>query len=83
MQAVLGPLEPERLSHRWTHPDPRMDRLAHDVFAAVEAGAGFAEIRRLAEACAARAPSHAQAAQPVVHRRVRVRPPRLSESWFC
>lgn len=78
-QAVLGALVPERLSYEWTHPDPRMDRLARDVFAAVEKGATFADIRALAEAAAQRPPSVA----PVLERRVRGRPPRLSESWFC
>lgn len=79
-QAVLGALEPARLSYAWTHPDPRMDRLAHDVFAAVERGGAFAEVRRLAEAAASRPPS---TRAPIEHRRVRGRPPRLSESWFC
>jgi radical SAM superfamily enzyme YgiQ (UPF0313 family) len=79
-QAVLGPLEPEKLSYAWTHPDPRMDRLAHDVFAAVADSGGFAEVRALARAAAAM-PTVGGAA--VEHRRVRGRPPRLSESWFC
>ena len=76
----LGALEPEKLSYAWTHPDARMDRLAHDVFAAVEEGATFADVRALAEAAAARPPS-ARAA--IEHKTVRGRPPRLSESWFC
>ncbi|MGZ3425547.1 MAG: CUAEP/CCAEP-tail radical SAM (seleno)protein, partial [Polyangia bacterium] len=63
----------------WTHPDPRMDRLAHDVFAAVEKGASFEGVRALAEAAAQRPPS----SEPIVHKTVRGRPPRLSESWFC
>ena len=29
----LGPLDEEALSYRWTHPDPRMDRLADDAHA--------------------------------------------------
>ena len=33
----LGPLDPEALTYRWTHPDPRMDRLEVDVSALVEA----------------------------------------------
>ncbi len=78
-QPHLGALEPARLSYAWTHPDARMDRLAHDVFAAVEAGASFAAVRALAEAAAQRPPS----AEPIVHKTVRGRPPRLSESWFC
>jgi radical SAM superfamily enzyme YgiQ (UPF0313 family) len=75
----LGALEPARLSYAWTHPDARMDRLAHEVFAAVEKGATFADVRALAEAVAARPP----ATEPIVHATVRGRPPRLSESWFC
>jgi hypothetical protein len=56
-----------------------MDRLARDVFAAVEKGATFAEVRALAEAAAQRpAP-----VEPITHKTVRGRPPRLSESWFC
>ena len=35
----LGPLDEEALSYRWTHPDPRMDRLADDVGALVEQAA--------------------------------------------
>jgi radical SAM superfamily enzyme YgiQ (UPF0313 family) len=78
-QAVLGALEPEKLSWSWRHPDPRMDQLAHDVFATVEGGAGFAEVRALAEAAARRPPG----AAPIEHKHVRGRPPRLSEAWFC
>ena len=48
------------LTYRWTHPDPRMDRLEADVAALVEAGdereqtpaATFARIHRLAAAAA-------------------------------
>lgn len=79
-QAVLGPLEPEKLSYAWTHPDPRMDRLAHDVFAAVADGALFGDVRALARAAAALPQLPASA---IIHKRVRGRPPRLSESWFC
>ena len=35
LQEWLEPFEPEALLHRWRHPDPRMDRLAHAVFASV------------------------------------------------
>jgi radical SAM superfamily enzyme YgiQ (UPF0313 family) len=78
-QAVLGPLEPEKLSYAWSHPDARMDQLAHDVYGLIADGGAFDEVRRLARAAAAR-PS---APAPVEHRRVRGRPPRLSEAWFC
>jgi radical SAM superfamily enzyme YgiQ (UPF0313 family) len=79
-QAVLGPLEPEKLSYAWTHPDPRMDRLAHDVFLAVSDGALFGDVQALARAAAA---LPQMPATTIVHKRVRGRPPRLSESWFC
>jgi radical SAM superfamily enzyme YgiQ (UPF0313 family) len=75
----LGALEPEKLSYAWTHPDARMDRLAHDVFTAVEAGATFADVRALARTAASLPPRQ----DPIVHKTVRGRPPRLSESWFC
>ena len=75
MQPHLGALEPERLTYAWTHPDPAMDRLQREVFAAVEKGATFADVRALAGA--------PLPAAPVVAKRVRGRPPRLSESWFC
>ena len=35
----LGSLDPEALTYRWTHPDPRMDQLEADVSALVEAAA--------------------------------------------
>ncbi|MCA1665050.1 MAG: hypothetical protein LC659_12415, partial [Myxococcales bacterium] len=76
----LGALEPAKLSYAWTHPDPRMDRLAQELFAAVESGATFADVRALAEAAASRPPS---ARATVERKTVRGRPPRLSESWFC
>jgi radical SAM superfamily enzyme YgiQ (UPF0313 family) len=75
MQPHLGALEPERLTYAWTHPDPAMDRLQRDLFAAVEKGATFADVRALAAAPLPR--------QPTAAKRVRGRPPRLSESWFC
>jgi radical SAM superfamily enzyme YgiQ (UPF0313 family) len=78
-QAVLGPLEPQKLSYAWTHPDPRMDRLAHEVFVAVADGARFAEVRALAYTAAARPLPTA----PIQHRHVRGRAPHLSEAWFC
>lgn len=75
MKPHLGALEPAKLTYAWTHPDPAMDRLQRDVFAAVEKGATFADVRALA---AAPPPQ-----PPAAGKRVRGRPPRLSESWFC
>jgi radical SAM superfamily enzyme YgiQ (UPF0313 family) len=85
----LGPLDEQALSYRWTHPDPRMDRLEADVSALVEeaAGAGeaaivtFGRIHRLAAAAAGRSDE----APPAIG--LRRRPgrlaPHLTEPWFC
>jgi radical SAM superfamily enzyme YgiQ (UPF0313 family) len=87
----LGPLDAEALSYRWTHPDPRMDRLEADVAALVEGGAHdgappaatFALIHRLA-ATAAGVPDEAPAPQGIgIGLRPRREPPHLTESWFC
>ena len=80
----LGPLEQETLSYRWTHPDPRMDRLqaetAQIVAQAVEVQADtpgiFDRVRAMA---AAGAPARVAPGMA----KGRKRPPRLSEAWFC
>jgi len=84
----LGPLEQETLSHRWTHPDPWMDRLQAETAALVaravemkaDAAGIFDHVRGLA-AAAAGAPAPA----PIAARmsKDRKRPPRLTEAWFC
>jgi radical SAM superfamily enzyme YgiQ (UPF0313 family) len=85
----LGPLEPDTLTYRWTHPDPRMDALqaavAAEVGRAAEAGedaaGAFDRVRALADAAAgvtaARGPAASRLAPD------RRRPPRLTEAWFC
>jgi radical SAM superfamily enzyme YgiQ (UPF0313 family) len=82
----LGPLDAEAFTYRWTHPDPRMDRLQAQVGALVEqadtAGEGllatWERIRSLAYASAGRGPAVHEPAPPL-----RPTPPRLTESWFC
>jgi radical SAM superfamily enzyme YgiQ (UPF0313 family) len=82
----LGPLDPAAFSYRWTHPDPRLDRLWAQVADRVAQGeaageppaATHAAIRALAYAAAGRA-APARPAAP----RVRPAPPRLTENWFC
>jgi radical SAM superfamily enzyme YgiQ (UPF0313 family) len=84
MKPYLGPLDQASFSYRWTHPDPRMDRLHQEVSALVEkdTSAGedpaviFYRIRALA---AGRRPADVSSPLP----RDRVRAPRLSEPWFC
>ncbi len=88
MRPFLGPLEQETLSYRWTHPDPRMDRLQEAVAVAVaeaaeseeEAPVTFDRVRRLADESAGLAPRPGIAGRWAVGR---PRPPRLTEAWFC
>jgi radical SAM superfamily enzyme YgiQ (UPF0313 family) len=82
----LGGLVPGGFHHRWTHPDPRVDRLAEAVAAAVATAAErdedpsvtFDRVRALAaEAAGLEAPPRLGLAAG------RARPPRLTEPWFC
>ena len=87
IRPYLGAFDEAGLTHRWTHPDPRMDRLEADVAALVEEAvsveqtpaATFAGIHRLAAAAAG---LPLPPAGPLIGRR-RPNPPRLTESWFC
>lgn len=88
MREHLGPLDEAALTYRWTHPDPRMDRLHEQVSRLVEAGAERAEdpavtlerIRAAAEALAQRARPGRRAITVAADRR---RAARLTEPWFC
>ncbi|MBI5069821.1 MAG: radical SAM protein [Deltaproteobacteria bacterium] len=84
---LFGPLDEGSLSHRWTHPDPRMDRLQREVAALAEAGASrgepaartFEAVHQLARGIAGLPHRHPTAHHPVGG----VAGPRLTESWFC
>ncbi|MBI2468638.1 MAG: radical SAM protein [Candidatus Rokubacteria bacterium] len=88
MRPYLGELVPGAFCYRWTHPDPRMDRLHEAVAALVEqaAEAGedtavtFDRVRALADAAAGAGPRASVAARLAPDR---LRPPRLTEPWFC
>jgi radical SAM superfamily enzyme YgiQ (UPF0313 family) len=81
----LEGLDPEALTWRWRHPDPRMDDLQARVAALVGAAATrgddpsatLAEVKALALAAAGRA--HAHVARPFATTGT----PRLTENWFC
>jgi radical SAM superfamily enzyme YgiQ (UPF0313 family) len=87
MHPHLGPLVAGGFHYRWTHPDPRMDRLQEQVARIVaeaaeakeDAAVTFARVRGLADTAAGR-PALAGPAPPPPERR---RPPRLTEPWFC
>src|SRR5262245_50053875 len=85
-QAMLpyrGELDQPSFSYRWTHPDPDMDRLqqevatlvARDTQAGEDPAATFYRVQALARGRSTAACCHLP--------RDRVRPPRLSEPWFC
>lgn len=81
----LGDLDAENLTHRWKHPDPRMDRLYSQVAACVAEAeargepdeAAFESVRALAYAAADRAAPAGNVPA------IRPAPPRLTENWFC
>jgi radical SAM superfamily enzyme YgiQ (UPF0313 family) len=85
MAPHLAGLDEEGLTHRWRHPDPRMDALEAEVAALVEQAthegeppsATFARIHALAARAAG------EPAPPATLKRRRPAPPRLSEPWFC
>jgi radical SAM superfamily enzyme YgiQ (UPF0313 family) len=85
----LGPLDDQALTHRWTHPDARMDRLEAAVSELVEEAAHrgeppaatFGRIDRLAAAAAG---DSVEALAPAIGRAPRRQaPPHLTEPWFC
>ena len=87
MRPHLGELVTDAFHYRWTHPDPRMDRLHAEVSEVVGTAADrkesaeqtFARLVALADAAAG------AAAEPVLlgRRAEGRRPPRLTEPWFC
>ena len=87
LRPAFGDLDAPGLSHRWTHPDARMDELQRSASALVRDATGAGEApavtfqrlralaRRLAGLGAAPAPPRRAPDRPVA--------PRLSEPWFC
>ena len=84
----LGRLSQESFSYEWSHADPRMDELHKQVSALVEQAARnnedaaitFYRIRSLAY----RARGHQDSVQAMPNIALhRLRPPRLTEAWFC
>jgi radical SAM superfamily enzyme YgiQ (UPF0313 family) len=88
MRPHLGPLLEQDFCYQWTHPDSRMDALQRVVeHAAMEAAeknedaaVTFERICRLVDH-AVGAPERPAGRSPVD--RDRLRPPRLTEPWFC
>jgi radical SAM superfamily enzyme YgiQ (UPF0313 family) len=91
----LGPLDAERFTYQWEHPDPRMDALQRDVAVLVESAARaqqaaaetFAAIGERAAEVLDLAPVAvgASGGWPLARqaRRGRRPVPHLTEAWFC
>jgi radical SAM superfamily enzyme YgiQ (UPF0313 family) len=84
MRAHLGAFDAETLTHRWTHPDPRVDQLQRDVMALVgtrltsDRAPLFDEVRALAyERCGL---PYQVDTRPA---RARATVPYLNEPWYC
>jgi radical SAM superfamily enzyme YgiQ (UPF0313 family) len=86
-QSWVGPLNQESFTYEWTHPDARMDELQKGVAREIEFAARrdedgaetFYRVRRMAYAMRGRE-------QPLAGKDfspLRLRPPRLTEAWFC
>lgn len=86
--AAFGPLNQDLFSYEWVHSDPRMDRLHADVTRVVERAAQTAEdavdtfyrIRELANAAVDGLRNARWVNRPEPYR---LKPPRLTEAWFC
>ena len=88
MERYITELDAENFIYRWEHPDVRMDKLHEEALILAEdaearqedAAVTFARIRELAADVLER-PDQAQ--PKATFAPDRIRPPRLTESWFC
>jgi radical SAM superfamily enzyme YgiQ (UPF0313 family) len=88
MRPHLGRLDEAAFSYAWTHPDPRMDALHAEIARVVEAAAEAHEdealtLERVRALTAAVDGIPARPLSAAWSRSDRVRPPRLTEPWFC
>jgi radical SAM superfamily enzyme YgiQ (UPF0313 family) len=83
VRRLVQGFDPKTLTYRWTHPDPRVDRLQEDVVSLVgvrlasDRRACFEEISAIAHA---RAGVRREATRPA---RDRATVPYLNEPWYC
>jgi radical SAM superfamily enzyme YgiQ (UPF0313 family) len=83
IQAVIGRFDEATLSYRWTHPDPRVDRL-HERVSGMIGARTTADRRRVFDAISDLA--HEAAGLPragVEPRASRATIPYLNEPWYC
>ena len=92
MRQHLGAFDPETLTYRWAHPDPRVDALQHEVMALVGTRL-HADRRQLFDDVRALAHERAGVPKPSVRpgsgqadtrpARARATVPYLNEPWYC
>lgn len=88
MERYITELDAENFIYRWEHPDRRMDKLHEEALILAEDAAArqedaattFMRIRELAADVLERPE---QARPKATFATDRIRPPRLTESWFC
>jgi len=88
MAGYLLGLDTHSFTHRWVHPDPRMDRLHAEVVRVVEDAAGlneepaitFERVRAIAHAVRDGTVPESVSVAPAPRTR---HSPRLTEPWFC
>ncbi len=88
MENHLGELDEENFIYRWNHPDPAMDRLHEAVLSLAEEAAEKEEdpaltFQRIRETAAGVLGQPGRTGAPVALAPDRIKPPRLTESWFC
>jgi len=88
IRPFLGELDQASFLYPWFHPDPRMDRLYHEVSAVVEEAACSGEepvktFQRVRELAYRMRGDPVPAGGPAGVDSVKRRAPRLTESWFC
>ncbi len=84
MQPHIGPFDASTLTHRWAHPDPRVDCLHEDVAAIVGAHIN-ADRRAVFDEISMLAHDRAGVSRGVSPRPIRDRAtvPYLNEPWYC
>ena len=81
---AFGELDPRALSHRWHHPDPRVDALQRQLAARMERAVDESEASEHTFAAMRALTYRAQGQRAPVDVIARGAPvPRLTESWFC
>ena len=87
LSTYLGPLDPERFTHSWQHPDPCMDTLQRDIEDIVEVGIQQGRTtRELFDFIQSRAFRDENSRRPLPISQMSKNtksPPRLTENWFC